>query len=178
MVNITETVCIVVSLSVMSNSLRPHDHSSPGSSVHGDSPSMKTGVGCYALLQGIFPTQDSNQDPLHCRWILYLLSYQGSPGTVYTEHFTRTGENRNWFCLGCRVRMLSQSADSLKLKKGQRMWCQKKTQFLLSPSTNQLKWGLHLQNENHSHPQVLGVTGRIPYQPHRFDVAQAKSLFI
>ena len=133
MVNITETVCIVVSLSVMSNSLRPHDHSSPGSSVHGDSPSVKTGVGCYALLQGIFPTQESNQDPLHCRWILYPLSYQGSPGTVYTEHFTRTGENRNWLCLGCRIRMLSQSADSLKLKKGQRMWCQKKPSSYFHP---------------------------------------------
>ena len=29
----------------------------PGSSVHGDSPGKNTGVGCHALLQGIFPTQ-------------------------------------------------------------------------------------------------------------------------
>ena len=94
-VNITETVCVELSLSVMSNSLRTHYCSSPSSSVHGDSPSMKTGVDCYALLQGIFPTQESNQDALHCMWILYLLSYQGSPETVYTEHFTRKGENRN-----------------------------------------------------------------------------------
>ena len=28
---------------------------------------------------GIFPTQESNQDLLHCRRILYQLSYQGSP---------------------------------------------------------------------------------------------------
>ena len=34
--------------------------SSPGSSVHGDSPGKNTGVGCHALLQGIFPTQGSN----------------------------------------------------------------------------------------------------------------------
>ena len=39
-----------------------------------------TGVGSLSLLQGIFPTQKSNQGLLHCRQILYQLSYQGSPG--------------------------------------------------------------------------------------------------
>ena len=39
----------------------PVDCSLPGSSVHGDSPRKKTGVGCHALLQGIFPTQGSTQ---------------------------------------------------------------------------------------------------------------------
>ena len=39
-----------------------------------------TGVGSLSLLQGIFPTQESNQGPLHCGWILYQLCYQGSPG--------------------------------------------------------------------------------------------------
>ena len=29
----------------------------PGLSVHGDSPGKNTGMGCRALLQGIFPTQ-------------------------------------------------------------------------------------------------------------------------
>ena len=38
-----------------------------------------TGVGSLSLLQGIFPTQESNQDLLHCRRILYQLSYEGSP---------------------------------------------------------------------------------------------------
>ena len=32
----------------------------PGSSVLGDSPGENNGVGCHALLQGIFPTQGSN----------------------------------------------------------------------------------------------------------------------
>ena len=32
----------------------------PGSSVHGDSPGKNTGVGCHALLQGIFLTQGLN----------------------------------------------------------------------------------------------------------------------
>ena len=38
-----------------------------------------TGVGSLSLLQGIFLTQELNQDLLHCRRILYQLSYQGSP---------------------------------------------------------------------------------------------------
>jgi len=40
------------------------DHSTPGSSVHGDSPGKNTGVGCHALPQGIFPTQELNPAPL------------------------------------------------------------------------------------------------------------------
>ena len=55
------------------------DDSPPASSVHQDSPGRSTGVGCRALLQGIFPTQESNWGFLHYRWILYQLSYQGSP---------------------------------------------------------------------------------------------------
>ena len=38
-----------------------------------------TGVGCHALLQGIFPTQGSNPGLQYCRWILCHLSHQGSP---------------------------------------------------------------------------------------------------
>ena len=38
-----------------------------------------TGVGSLSILQGIFPTQELNWDLLHCRWILYQLSYQESP---------------------------------------------------------------------------------------------------
>ena len=37
-----------------------------------------TGVGSLPLLHQIFPTQESNQGLLHCRQILYQLSYQGS----------------------------------------------------------------------------------------------------
>ena len=99
----------------------PTDCRLPGSSVHGESPGKNTGVGCHALLQGIFPTpgsnprlmsptllvdslpsepvgkpkntgvgslsllqgnfptQGSNQGLLHCRWVLYQLSYKESP---------------------------------------------------------------------------------------------------
>ena len=41
--------------------------------------SKNTGVGSLSLLQWIFLTQELNQGLLHCRWIPYQLSYQGSP---------------------------------------------------------------------------------------------------
>ena len=41
-----------------------------------DFPSKNTGVGCHFPLQGIFPTQRLNPGLLHCRQILYQLSYQ------------------------------------------------------------------------------------------------------
>ena len=44
-----------------------------------DSPSKNTRVGCHFLLQGIFLTQGSNPGLLHCRQILYQLSYEGNP---------------------------------------------------------------------------------------------------
>ena len=44
-----------------------------------------TGVGSLSLLQGIFPTQESNQGLLNCRQILYQLSYQGSPLNLVGE---------------------------------------------------------------------------------------------
>jgi len=37
-----------------------------------------TGMGSLSLLQGNFSTQESNCGLLHCRQILYQLSYQGS----------------------------------------------------------------------------------------------------
>ena len=36
------------------------DYNPPGSSVHEDSPGKNTGMGCNALLQGIFPSQGQN----------------------------------------------------------------------------------------------------------------------
>ena len=38
-----------------------------------------TGMGSLSLLRGIFLTQESNGGLLHCRQVLYQLSYQGSP---------------------------------------------------------------------------------------------------
>ena len=57
----------------------PIDSSPLASSVRRYSPGKNTGVGCHALLQGIFPSQGSNPGLPHCRQILYRLSHQGSP---------------------------------------------------------------------------------------------------
>ena len=43
-----------------------------------------TGVGSLSRLQQIFPTQESNRDLPHCRWILYQLNCQGSPGKLHS----------------------------------------------------------------------------------------------
>ena len=67
---------------------KPMDSSPPGSSVQEDSPGKDTGVGCHALLQGIFPTQGSIQR------LLCLLQWQAGslplvpPGrTGFSCHF-------------------------------------------------------------------------------------------
>ena len=59
---------------VMSNSLQPHGIYSPWNSL-----GQNTGMGSLSLLQGIFPTKGKNPGLLHCRQILYQLSYQGRP---------------------------------------------------------------------------------------------------
>ena len=41
--------------------------------------SKNTGMGSLSLLQGNFWTKESNQGLLHCRQILYQLSYPGRP---------------------------------------------------------------------------------------------------
>ena len=46
--------------------------------------------GCHSILQGIFPTQGSNLGHLHCRWILYHLSHQGSPSVSELKTYTHT----------------------------------------------------------------------------------------
>ena len=61
------------SCSILSSSLWPHGLYSPQ-----NSPGQNTGEGSLSLLKGIFSTQGSNWDLLHCRQILYHLSYQGS----------------------------------------------------------------------------------------------------
>ena len=42
-----------------------------------NSPGQNTGAGSLSLLQWTFPTQGSNPGLLHCKWILYQLSYRG-----------------------------------------------------------------------------------------------------
>ena len=85
-------------------SLRPHGLYSPW-----NSPGQNTGVGSCFLLQGIFSTQESNQRILHCRGILYQVSYQGSPIHTNTV-FPSPGDLPN---SGIKHRSPTLKADSL-----------------------------------------------------------------
>ena len=68
-----------VSRSVVSDSLQPHGLQLARLLCPWGSPGKNTGVGCHALLQGIFLIQGLNLDLPHCRQILYHLSHQQSP---------------------------------------------------------------------------------------------------
>ena len=56
-----------------------------------------TEVSSLSFLQGNFPTQESNQGLLHCRWILYQLSYQGIP----IKSLCYTSETNVTLCVDC-----------------------------------------------------------------------------
>ena len=62
--------------SVMSSFLQPHGLKPAWLLCPWDSPGKNTGVGCCALLQGIFLTQGSNSSLLHCRQVLHYLNHQ------------------------------------------------------------------------------------------------------
>ena len=70
--------CAVLSHSTVSDSLQLHEPQPTRLLCPWNSPGKNTGVGCHALLRGIFPTQALKPGLPHCRWILYHLSHQGS----------------------------------------------------------------------------------------------------
>ena len=82
----------------------PMDCNLPGCSVHWDPPGKNTLVGYHPLLQGTFQTQGLNLGLLHCSWILYHLSHQGSPRILewVAYAFSRgTSQPRNWTAVAC-----------------------------------------------------------------------------
>ena len=84
-------MCMCVSYSAVSDSLRHHGLQPSRLLCPWESPGQDTGVGCHSLPRRSARTQDSNLGLLHCRQILYLLSHQGSPFlpmcTVYSCAF-------------------------------------------------------------------------------------------
>ena len=92
--------CISVSCSVISNSLQPHGLYPATLLCPWGFSSKHTGLSCHSLLQGIFPTQESNPGLPHCRQILNHLSYQGSPdGTWGSQRVGLTLRNYHFhFC--------------------------------------------------------------------------------
>ena len=83
---LSQSVCVCVCVCVCTRA-QSHQVLANSSRLHGlqparllcpwVSPGKKTGVGCHALLQVIFPSQGWNPVPSHCRRILYRLSHQG-----------------------------------------------------------------------------------------------------
>ena len=69
-------------------------------SLPGETPEKpkNTGVGSHSLLQWIFLTQESNRGLLHCRQILYQLSYQGSPIRKPNRDSRENELNTRHFC--------------------------------------------------------------------------------
>ena len=62
------------------------------------------GGGCHVLLQGIFLTQRSNPHLLHCRQILYKLSYEWSPRFVIPGlYYVRYVPSLLTFCVQCWI---------------------------------------------------------------------------
>ena len=59
------TACVLSCFSCVQLFCKPVIYKPPGSSDHGDSPGKNSGVGCHALLQGIFPIQGLNMSLLH-----------------------------------------------------------------------------------------------------------------
>ena len=83
----------------MSTSLRPYGLYSPW-----NSPGQNTGVGSSSLLRGIFSNQESNPGFPHCRWILYQLSYKGSPRILEWVAYSfskRSSQPRNQTGVSC-----------------------------------------------------------------------------
>ena len=68
-----------VSHSVVSDSFVTHGLQLTRLLCPWDSPGKNTGVACHSLLQGIFPTKESNPGLLHCSQIPHRLNHQGSP---------------------------------------------------------------------------------------------------
>ena len=84
------------------------------------------GVSNCSLLQGIFPTQGSNPGLLHCRQILYQLSYKGSPQRIMSPKQQRsllTVENNHcltaWFLAKMELRAEDSSVEAVFTARGE-----------------------------------------------------------
>ena len=100
-----------VAISSSTGSSKPRSPSIAGGSLLSGPPgkAMKTGVFLF-LLQGTFPTQESNRGLLHCRQILYQLSYQDRPITSLLPLDDEAGQHFFFFAdlgLPCCVRTFS-----------------------------------------------------------------------
>ena len=88
-----------VSSLVVSNSCNPMDSTLPGSSVHGIFQARKMEWVAIPFSRGIFQSQGSNPDLLHCKQILSLLSH---PGKILLQYFYNIS-HYYWACIKCQA---------------------------------------------------------------------------
>ena len=84
-------VCVCVLVAQSHLTLQPHGLSPARLLCPWYSPGKNTGVDCHTLLQRIFPIQGSNPGLLHCRQILYCLSYREIPNSPWNSLGQNTG---------------------------------------------------------------------------------------
>ena len=75
--------CAVVSCSVVSNSLRPHELQPARFLYPWNPPGKNTGVGCHALIQGNLPNPGIEFRSHALQADLYCMSHKGSPLKCY-----------------------------------------------------------------------------------------------
>ena len=77
-----------------------------GNSLPSEPPgkTVNIGVGSLSLLQRIIPTQESNWGLLHCRRILYQLSYQGSP--IFTIKAAYSLAHKDMLLVGISLKVI------------------------------------------------------------------------
>ena len=97
-----EYLKVSISRSVVPNSLWPHGLQPTKLLCPLDFPGKDTGVDCHFFLQGIFPTQGSNPHFLHCRQIIYQLSYKGRVGCYFVLQGIFLTQGSNPDLLHCR----------------------------------------------------------------------------
>ena len=155
----------MLSRSVMSNSLRPHELQ-PARLLHPwDSSCKNTGVSCHTLLQGVFPTQGSNPGLPHCWQILFHLSHQGNPKMSYLFLKLKKKEvikrNQRRFAgtvmpqLGVTLVRGKELKRSLLCKQTKQLPCQQKSDCALSLWS---EWHEEQQGEKWDWIQILLLT--------------------
>ena len=87
-------------------------------------------MGNLSLLQQISPTQESNWGLLHCKQILYQLSYQGSPNYLFKDLIFKynyilsikasTYECGGW-AVGGQVLSITQNKGEYRMARGRKM---------------------------------------------------------
>ena len=112
-------MCSVISACL---TLCDHMYCSPRLLCPYDSPGKDTGVGCHALLQGIFPTQGSNSCLLAspALRILYSLSHLGCAlvtrlSKMIFKYFSWVSQKMSFFFQPCQVMFMTFLVDIIKI---------------------------------------------------------------